>query len=114
VRYSFNNAITAPRQVLKGGYLSWHEPISDHWFQQSFFGAKPVTRDLGQLDRKNRSLREMIDELTPQTKRLSRLPKKTKQLTGAIEKAESSATAYAARAETLRSAIRTASRRAPR
>jgi hypothetical protein len=113
VRYSFTNAIKAPRQVLKGGYLSWHHPSSDHWFQQSFFGTKLATKDLGKLDRGNRSLREMIDELTPQTKRLSHLPRKTPQLTGAISKAESSAAASAAKAEYVRAAIQAAKRRKP-
>jgi hypothetical protein len=113
VRYSFTNAIKQPRQVLKGGYLSWHDPVSDHWFQQTFFGAKPATNDLGVLERKNRSLREMIDELTPQTKRLSHLKQETPQLTGAISAAESSATATAARAESYRAAIRAADKRKP-
>jgi hypothetical protein len=113
VRYSFTGAIKQPRQVLKGGYLSWHDPVSDHWFQQTFFGAKAATKDLGVLDRKNRSLREMIDELTPQTKRLSHLNKETPQLTAAISKAASSATASTARAETYRAAIRAADKRKP-
>jgi hypothetical protein len=113
VPYSFTNAITQPRQVLKGGYLSWHDPVSDHWFQQTFFGAKAATKDLGKLDRKNRSLREMIDELTPQTKRLSHLKHETPELTGAIAKAESSAVASAARAGYLRTAIQAAQKRKP-
>jgi hypothetical protein len=105
VRYSFTNAITEPRQVLKGGYLSWHEPVSDHWFQQNHFGSKPANTDLGKLDRGTRSLREMIDELTPETKRLSHLHREAPQLTGAISAAESSAAATAARADSLRAAI---------
>ena len=68
VRYSFTGAIREPRQVLRGGYLSWHEPISDHWFQLTFFGATPQFRDLGVLTQKpNESLRAMIDRIsTPQ------------------------------------------------
>src|SRR5689334_23593779 len=34
VRYSFTGAITAPHQVLDGGYLTWREPVSNNWFQQ--------------------------------------------------------------------------------
>jgi hypothetical protein len=34
VRYSFTGAITEPRQVLQGGYLSWQDPISKHFFQE--------------------------------------------------------------------------------
>lgn len=74
VRYSFKGVITEPRQVLPGGYLSWHDPVSDHWFQETFFsGSSPVFRDLGVLDSKGRSLRSMIDSLTPQSQKLSRL-----------------------------------------
>src|SRR5262245_23026521 len=65
VRYSFTGAITEPRLVLRGGYLSWHEPVSDHWWQLVFFGSEPQFRDLGKLtQRKNESLRSMIDRLT--------------------------------------------------
>jgi hypothetical protein len=64
VRYSYSGAITKPRQVLKGGYLSWHELKSDHWWQEVFFGNKPEYRDLGVLARDGKSLRETIDALT--------------------------------------------------
>ena len=33
VRYSFTGAIKAPRTVLKDGYISWHDPITNHWMQ---------------------------------------------------------------------------------
>ena len=65
VRYSFTGAITEPRQVLEGGYLSWHDPVSDRWWQQTWFGgAQAIFRDLGVLARGQRSLREMIDAAT--------------------------------------------------
>lgn len=64
VRYSFTGAITKPRQVLQGGYISWHEPKKDEWWQEVFFGNKPEFRSLGQLAREGKSLREMIDERT--------------------------------------------------
>jgi hypothetical protein len=64
VRYSFTGAITEPRQVLRGGYLSWHDPVSDHWWQEIFFGATPQFRDLGQLNASAGSIRGQIDRLT--------------------------------------------------
>jgi hypothetical protein len=64
VRYSFTGALTEPRQVLAGGYLSWHEPVSDHWFQLQFFGPTPTFPDLGPISAKNGSLRAQIDGLT--------------------------------------------------
>ena len=47
VRYSYTGSIKAPRQVLKNGYLSWHDPVSDHFFRASFFGTKPRILDIG-------------------------------------------------------------------
>jgi hypothetical protein len=64
-RYSFTGAITAPRQVLRGGYLSWHDLQSDHWFQETFFGKKPVFRDLGKLTQSAKSIRRQIYDVTP-------------------------------------------------
>jgi hypothetical protein len=105
VRYSFTGAITEPRQVLRGGYLSWHEPVSDHWFQETFFRDAPEFRDLGVLARQNGSLREMIDALTPETKRLSKLAATNSSLANAITTASSSREAAAARAASLRAQI---------
>ncbi len=48
-RYSFTGAITQPRQVLKGGYLSWFDPLTKHWLQYDYLGSKPRIRDLGRL-----------------------------------------------------------------
>jgi hypothetical protein len=66
VRYSFTGAITKPRQVLKGGYISWHDPVSDHWFQEVFFDAKPAFRDLGVLSQAEGSIRTQIYRKTPE------------------------------------------------
>jgi len=66
VRYSFTGAITKPRQVLKDGYLSWHDPVTDHWFQEIFFGAKPEFRDLGVLTQAEGSIRTQIYRQTPE------------------------------------------------
>ena len=50
IRYSFTDAIKRPRQVLRGGYLSWHDPKTDHWWQQTWFGSRKEYRDLGVFD----------------------------------------------------------------
>src|SRR5207245_2569423 len=51
-----------------GGYLSWHDPVSDHWFQETFFtGTKPKFRDLGKITAKaGQNLRTMILAKTPE------------------------------------------------
>jgi len=57
--------IKKPRQVLKGGYLSWHDPVTDHWFQETFFqGHTAKFRDLGQLTASAKSFRRQIYDVT--------------------------------------------------
>lgn len=65
VRYSYTGNIKAPRTVLPGGYLSWHDPVTDHWFQERFFTDQPEFEDLGVLSADAESLRSEIDKLTP-------------------------------------------------
>jgi hypothetical protein len=65
-RYSFTDAIKEPRQVLRGGYLSWKDPASDHWWQETFFnGDAPTFRDIGPIDQKaTGNVRAAIDRIT--------------------------------------------------
>ena len=64
IRYSYTGAISKPRQVLQGGYLSWQNPIDGHWWQEQFFGAEPQFKDIGPADASVRSLRSWIDGKT--------------------------------------------------
>ena len=67
VRYSFTGAIQQPRQVLRGGYLSWHDPSSNEWWQEIWFGGPaPTFRSLGCLNARDGSFRSQIDRLTTQ------------------------------------------------
>jgi hypothetical protein len=65
VRYSYTGALSHPREVLRGGYLSWHDPTTDHWWQVQYFGAHKTYHDLGLLEQRTGSLRSTIDALTP-------------------------------------------------
>jgi hypothetical protein len=71
VRYSFTGAIQEPRQVLRGGYLSWVDPSTGSWWQETWFdGNQPSFRELGKLDARNGSFRSQIDRKTsPDTAR---------------------------------------------
>ena len=61
VRYSHTGAITRPRQVLRGGYLSWRVPSTGEWWQQLWLeGPRPVFRNLGVLKLGRREAAELI------------------------------------------------------
>ena len=65
VRYSFTGAIREPREVLQGGYLSWLDPASNEWWQETWFGGnQPTFRSLGRLTSGAGSFRSQIDRLT--------------------------------------------------
>jgi hypothetical protein len=72
VRYSFGGHLPGPRQILVGGYLSWHDPVTDHWWQQTWFGGgAPRFRDLGRLTGRTGSLRSAIDARTKTALRIT-------------------------------------------
>ncbi|MCX5009926.1 hypothetical protein OG765_02840 [Streptomyces sp. NBC_00555] len=105
VRYSFGGHIKAPRQVLRGGYISWREPVTGEWWQQTWFkGNAPKFVNLGHLTG-SRSIREAIDAKTKTVSRLaasgpdSRLFSAAKALTAQAKESTS------ARAESLRAEI---------
>ncbi len=49
VRYSFNGTITRPRQILKGGYISWTDPVTSEMQQILWVDPDqpPQLRNLG-------------------------------------------------------------------
>jgi hypothetical protein len=62
VRYSFTGHVQRPRQVLPGGYLSWHDPVSGQWWQERFFDTTPKVVSLGRMDRnRGMSAREFVN-----------------------------------------------------
>jgi hypothetical protein len=63
-RYSFTGAIKEPRQVLKGGYLSWYAPGPREWWQRTWFsGAAPKDHKIP-INVDNSNPRNVIDRLT--------------------------------------------------
>jgi hypothetical protein len=111
VRYSFTGAISKPREVLKGGYLSWHEPVSDHWFQATFFGSKLKFSDIGRIDASKGSLRSQIDALTMNRTLKVLKPQKT-ALMLAANRSSLGAESSTARAKSLTSQIQSLVRKA--
>lgn len=104
-RYSFGGYIEEPRQIREGGYLSWHDPESDHWWQQLWFGDQPEFKDLGELDAAQGSLRAQIDRLTPVPEMVEDLPEGSDALVAAQRASEAIDQSTSARAELLRTRI---------
>jgi hypothetical protein len=103
VRYSFTGAITKPRQVLRGGYISWHHPITNHWWQQRWFGARKEIVDLGEFDvARHESLRTWIDSQTEHPGIDEGLPKSDSTLKEAVKVGKETKKASAAKAKTWR------------
>lgn len=65
-RYSYTGFVKKPKEVLKGGYLTWHLPAVDQWWQASFFGAKleieNVTSEMSKVQ--GASIRSKVDRLS--------------------------------------------------
>lgn len=104
-RYSFTGAISEPRQVLRGGYLSWHDPPSDHWWQQLWFDGEPEFKDLGRLDAAQGSVRAQIDRLTPVPALIEDLEADSEVLLETRRSTEAVDESTSARAEALRGQI---------
>ena len=111
VRYSFTGAIKGPRQVLRNGYLSWHDPVSDHWFQLVFFGPKPSFRDLGpQTAKAGKNLRRLLYDATPERHKVMKMTDEGERSARLSMSAHGEAAG--AKAETLRKRIRAVVREA--
>jgi hypothetical protein len=105
-RYSFTGAITKPRQVLRGGYVSWHDPVSNHWWQQIWFGQRKQFRDLGEFDvAKHESLRAWIDGGTEHPGIDKGLAKSDQSLKLAVAQGKETRKAAAAKAKTWRELV---------
>jgi hypothetical protein len=62
VRYSFAGNITKPRQVLKGGYLTWYEPASRKWWHRAWFnGPRHADAEIPIPDLVKGNIRSAID-----------------------------------------------------
>jgi hypothetical protein len=71
VRYDFTGKIQKPLEVVRGGYLSWVDPISGQVFQERYFGNQPEVVNLS-LDGRMQgegSLRERVDRATAEYRR---------------------------------------------
>ena len=110
VRYSFTGAIEKPRSILKGGYISWLDPSTDEWWQQTWFsGPAPTFRSLGKLSAKAGSYRTQIDQKTIASRTkpssLVGLPKKNAMIVQSSKIQKGCNKATKARAQALQKSI---------
>jgi hypothetical protein len=106
-RYSFTGAIDRPRQVLKGGYVSWHDPKGGHWWQQVWLRARKEYRDPGVFDvAKHGSLRSFIDSQTDHPGIDKGLPKRDTSLRAAVQAGRETAQSAASKADSWREQYR--------
>jgi hypothetical protein len=105
VRYSFTDAIKEPRTILRGGYISWHDLKSDHWWQQVWFKQQKQYRDLGVFEASVKSLRSEIDKRTPHPVLTEGLKKSNNALKAAVAAGDEAADASGAKASTIRDQV---------
>jgi hypothetical protein len=62
-RYSFTGALTAPRQLLPGGYISYIDEEADEWMQILWVDPNqpPTYNKLGPASGSEKSLRQWVD-----------------------------------------------------
>jgi len=105
VRYTFGGHLDGPRRIAQGGYLSWHDPDGDHWFQQIWFGSDPEFRDLGRLTNRVGSLREAVDAATGSLPRLVQSVPASTTFASVLQASPAVKTATTSRADALRAQI---------
>ena len=111
-RYSHTGAIKKPRQVLKGGYLSWHDPVTDHWFQETFFtGSKSKFVDLGKLTASAKSFRRQSYDVTHEAFKARRpkgpqLTAARRALVASADSTESKAAQWRAQIAAIKGAVK--------
>jgi len=110
VRYSYTGAITEPRQVLDGGYISWWDPISTHVFQLFVDGGEKKFVDRGPLPAGFGTLRSFTDKFTNERRaELKKTPPRALMLTAALGKGKQTSkvdTSTKAAAASLRGQIK--------
>ncbi|HKD70420.1 MAG TPA: hypothetical protein VKB84_26520 [Candidatus Binataceae bacterium] len=59
-RYSFNGKLTAPRQILPGGYISWIDQESEEWQQLQYIDPSKPPQIVNLGPATGKSLREWV------------------------------------------------------
>jgi hypothetical protein len=71
--YSFTGALHTPHQVMPGGHLTWHDPITDKWWLRHHLNQTLVDTRLGALDGRIGVVREAMRLRAPQALRAEKM-----------------------------------------
>lgn len=108
VQYSFRGNVKEPHTVLEGGYVSFGNPVDNHWFQIIVESGRAQVRDLGVIQSTNgKSLRELVDRAVREARKSEHYRTKP-ALSAAMAAAATSSLAEtsAARAKSLRDYVK--------
>ncbi|HWU89212.1 MAG TPA: hypothetical protein VN253_18225 [Kofleriaceae bacterium] len=62
-RWSYGGHITGPRQILKDGYMSWHDPVGQQWWRRDWLGRQVTDYSLGPIPPSVSCLRGGMDRI---------------------------------------------------
>jgi hypothetical protein len=62
--WSYRGNVKAAHQVLKDGYLIWHDPAAQLWWRRDYLGSEPTDYALGPMPPTVSFLRGHIDRIT--------------------------------------------------
>ena len=115
VRYSFTGAIDAPRKVLPGGYLSWRDSVTGHWFQLRMFPDTLSRKTPHVVDLtadtvfakllQDTNLRAAIDRVTPRPNAAKAIANTPSVMAARKQSRDDVDAAQVARAKALRASI---------
>ncbi len=110
-QYSFRGNIQEPHSVLEGGYVSFGNPVDNHWYQIVVQDGNTVLRDLGIINiALGKSLRELVDRAVREARKhehyRTKAPGAAKAAKAGAGGARPLAESSAARAKSLRGYVK--------
>lgn len=91
--WSHRGNIPGAHQVLKDGYLIWHDDAEQQWWRRDWLGAEPTDYALGPMPPTVSFLRGHIDRITRTQRRRGRRPRRFAAPVSAAAKARAKALA---------------------
>jgi hypothetical protein len=107
VRYSFRGHIHEPHEVLGDGYVSFGNPVDNHWYQIIVRDGKVGARDLGIIQaNRGASLREAVDRRVREIRKNESYRTKPRVMAARATAAGAYANESSARAKSLREFVK--------